>query len=134
MKSPPVLQAFVLAERIYTDAATGQRIICGTFNQIMATKFPRTTEKLTYAFILLCEVTQRMPFQLRFVSLKDNRIVMQSGIIQVEAKDPCMPVDLVIEIPPLPLAEPGVYSFECWANEHMVGSVRLPVSRVETES
>lgn len=129
LNSPPVLQALVLADHIYTDES-GKRIICGTFSRIWCRKFPTTFGRPTFAFVLLADVVGTLTLQLRFVHLKDNRILMQSPSIVLQSQDPLTPVDLAIEIPPFPLPEEGVYSFECWADNELIGSVRLNVSKV----
>ena len=72
----PVLQALVLADRIYTDTS-GKRIICGTFNKISSHKFPITSLS-AFVFILLVDVIGEVELQLRFVNLNDNQILMES--------------------------------------------------------
>ena len=129
MNSSPVLQALVLADHIYTDES-GKRIICGTFSRIYCRKFPTTFDRSTFAFVLLADVIGALTLQLRFVYLKDNRILMQSPSIRLQSRDPLTPVDLAIKIPPFPLPEEGIYSFECYADETLIGLVRLQVSKV----
>lgn len=129
MNSPPVLQALVLADHIYTDES-GKRIICGTFSRIYCRQFPTTFSRSTFAFVLLADVVGTLTLQLRFVHLKDNVILMQSPPIILQSQDPLTPVDLAIEIPPFPLPEEGVYSFECYADNTLIGSVRLQASKV----
>lgn len=130
--TPPVLQALVLADHIYTEER-GKRIICGTFSQIFSPQFPAVFSRTTWAFVLLAEVVGKVSLQLRYVSLKDNRILMQSKPITIQSNDPLTPLDLAIEVPPFPLPEAGIYSFECYADGTMIGSVRLNVSKVEQQ-
>ena len=128
----PVLQALVLADHIYTDRSTDKRIICGTFSKIYSPKFPSVTSFSAFAFILLVDVIGEVLLRLRFVSLHDNEILMESNAIRIQSDDPLRALDIVLEIPPLPLPRAGIYSFECWTNEEMLGAVRLQV--VETPS
>lgn len=121
--SCPVLQALLLADRIYTDI-TGKRIICGTFSRIHSRKFPVAARPCS-AFILLVDVIREVELQLRLVSLSDNEILMESSKTTVHCDSPLTPLDLVFEVPPLPLPHEGIYSFECWADGTMIGSVRL---------
>lgn len=130
--SPPVLKALVLADYIYTEQS-GKRIICGTFNRIWSSKFPGRFRE-HWAYILLADVDRKVVLQLRFVHLKDNQILMQSSPITIESKDPLMPLDIAIEIPGFPLPEAGIYAFECWASDDMIGSVRLQVGKLEEQS
>lgn len=122
----PVLQALVLADHIYTDTS-GKRIICGTFSKIVSLKFPSVTSFSAFVFILLVDVSGEVVLQLRFVSLYDNEILVESSKIPIQNKDPLTPIDIVLQIPPFPLPRAGIYSFECWTDDTMIGSVRLQV-------
>ena len=124
----PVLQALVLADHIYTDQS-GKRIICGTFSKIFSREFPNVTTFSAFVFILLVDVVGEVVLQLRFVSLYDNQILMESKPMRIQSNDPLTPLDIVVQIPPFPLPRAGIYSFECWTDEAMIGSVRLQVAK-----
>ncbi|MCG8409243.1 MAG: hypothetical protein MI923_28910 [Phycisphaerales bacterium] len=124
MNALPILQAFVLADHIYTDAATGKRIVAGTFGHISANEFP-AQHPPSAAFVMLTEFVGSAPLQLRFVRLRDNFVIMQSGEINIECDDPLVVLDMAIAIPAIPLEEPGLYCFECYVDGNLIGSVRL---------
>lgn len=127
---PPILQALVLADHIYTDQS-GKRIICGTFSKIWSTVFPSVFSRPTWVFILLADVFGKVELRLRFVNLKDDQILMESASVFLENKeDRLTPMDIAIQIPGFPLPEPGAYSFECYADNRLLGSVRLRVEQV----
>ncbi len=130
-RSYPVLQALLLADHIYTDQSD-KRIICGTFSKIFCQKFPSLTSFSCFAFVLLVDVVGEVELQLRLVSLEDNEIVLESGKAKIKSDSPLAPLDIVFQIPPLPLPHEGTYSFECWADETMIGSVRLQVVQMPT--
>lgn len=123
-RSYPVLQALLLADHIYTDQS-GKRIICGTFSKIFCRRFPTLTTFTCYAFVLLVDVVGDVELQLRLVSLDDNEILLESGKAKIKSDSPLTPLDIVFQIPPLPLPREGIYSFECWTDDMMIGSVRL---------
>ncbi len=127
---PPVLQAMVLADQIYTDVS-GKRIICGTFSSLHVSQLPVLFGRKTYVFILLVDIVGRFSLQLRFVHLSDNKILMHSEPINFESDDPLKPLDISIEVPPFPLIDEGFYSLECWAEEHLLGAVRLQVVKAK---
>lgn len=127
-KPPPVLQALVLADHIYTDES-GKRIICGTFSQIRCGQFPTKFNRPTWAYILLAEVIGRPVLQLRFVMLKNNRILMQSPKMTIGASSPLISLDIAIEIPNLPLPSPGIYGVECVVDDALIGCARLQVGK-----
>lgn len=126
--SPPILQAIVLADHVYT-VESGKRVICGTFQHVWSSRFPTIFSRPTWVFMLLADVVQSVRLQLRFVHLKDNRILMQSSVIEIPSTDPLTPLDIAMQVPPFPLPEPGAYSMECYADDTMIGSVRLRVSQ-----
>ena len=131
--SLPVLQALVIADRIYTDHPTGKRIICATFSKIFSREFPSVTSFSAFAFILLVDVIGEFVLQLRFVSLHDNQILMESKPMRIQSNDPLTPLDIVVQIPPFPLPRAGIYSFECWTDETMIGSVRIQVGKLPSK-
>jgi len=132
-KSSPVLQALVLADHIYTDEGSSKRIICGTFSKISCLSFPAIYNQTTWVFVLLVDVTGEINLQFRFVSLANDEILMQSSPIKIQALDKLTPLDIAIQIPPFPLPRAGIYSFECYADGTMIGSVRLNVELLKQE-
>lgn len=126
MNASPVLKAFVLADHIYTDAETGKRVIAGTFSNIWAAKFP-SMHVPCHAFIVLTEFVGRASLQLRYVRLSDNRVLMQSGKVEIECDDALAALDLAMAIPGIPLPEPGDYGFECYVADSLIGIVRVRV-------
>ena len=130
-RSCPVLQALLLADHIYTDQS-GKRIICGTFSKIFCEKFPTLTSFSCFAFVLLVDVVGEVELQLRLVSLDENEILMESAKAKIKSESPLTPLDIVFRIPPLPLPREGIYSFECWTDGAMIGSVRLQVVPLAT--
>jgi len=122
----PVLQALLLADAVYTDVS-GKRIICGTFGKIFCNKFPAHTTFMPFVFVLLVDVMNEIALQFRWVRLEDNQILMESSSVTIRNNDPLMPVDIAVQIPNLPLPLSSTYGFECWADDAMIGSVRLPV-------
>lgn len=125
----PTLQALVLADHIYTDRGTGKRTICGPFNAIAAADFgPKSVLPfMPWAYIVLTGLKGEYDLLLRYVDLKDNRLLMRSPVFRVKSENPLQNFDLAIQIPHLPLLHPGVYALElCW-NEQLIGSIRIPV-------
>jgi hypothetical protein len=129
----PVLQALLLADRIYTEER-GKRIICGTFTQVFSSVFPVATSFAPMAFVLLADVVGEIALQLRFVSLKDNEILMESSPVRVQNADPLKLLDIAVQVPPFPLPHEGIYAFECWADGTMLGSVRIQATQVPSEA
>ncbi|MBI4231298.1 MAG: hypothetical protein HY608_10720 [Planctomycetes bacterium] len=124
-KTPPVLQAFVLADHVYTDAHTGKKVIAGTFNQLWADKYPTQFATATYAYLALRELYGEAQVSLKFIGLADQRVHLQSQPMKVGASDPRATAELVITIPPFPMPEPGDYALEAYADGVLLGMVRM---------
>ncbi|OHB71405.1 MAG: hypothetical protein A2V70_15735 [Planctomycetes bacterium RBG_13_63_9] len=138
----PVLQALVLAERVYTDI-TGKKIIAGTFNRV---QFTRTTQFVQerqspsgetkyfvrggvhggspYAYISLTDVVDNTQLTLQFVNLTKNVVILEQQLT-VQCDGRLQTIEIVAPLPPLPVCEAGVYAFEVVCEEAILGSHRV---------
>ena len=137
----PVLQALVLADRVYEDK-NGKKIICGTFNRLyLTTQAPtesvQTPEGETktllrggmapaapYAYISLTDVCDDTTCELQFVSLTRNEVIFKTQIL-IKCDDRLATVEFVAPLPQLQLPEPGVYAFEIVCEGEVIGSHRI---------
>ena len=129
----PVLQAFVLADHIYMDASSGKKVIAGTFNHLTAPSLPGQFSGSKYAFVALTDLHGELELSLRFVDLNGGETLFELRGLRVESKDPLATVELVVEIPELPMPHEGVFAFEIHAAGQMIGMVRLFISSHEEE-
>jgi hypothetical protein len=140
----PVLQALVLAERIYEDKS-GKKVICGTFNQLLigtipipAKKNPDGTEKRALpggtdpgcpaAYVSLTDVVDGTEITLQMVNVSKNQVLFQTGL-RIEVNDRLATVEIIAPLPPINvfIREVGTYSLDVlWRNE-ILGSHRLIV-------
>lgn len=129
MPIKPVLQALVLADHIYIDANTGKKIIAGTFNHLAANEFPSQSTTHKFAFVSMTDVYGPLEVMVRYVDLVDNRVLFELRNMQVQSQDPLDTVELVVEVPPLPMPHAGAFAFEVHADNEMLGALRLIVTR-----
>ncbi|MSR57278.1 MAG: hypothetical protein EXS05_06370 [Planctomycetaceae bacterium] len=141
----PILQALLVADRVYTDAVTQKKIVVGIFSQInfiRTESFQAAVEQNTgqlptmpggynagspFAYANLTSVHGEQRFVLRYVDLSDDSVVFQ-GEIKVECKDPLSPVEIVIPLPALPATKSGVFALELlWNENDPMGSFRITV-------
>lgn len=127
----PVLQALVLADHVYIDANTGKKVIAGTFNHLTAQEFPTTFGRNKFAFISLTDVHGKVPVSLRYVDLSTNEPLFEMKDLEVESSDPLETVEMVVEVPSLPMPHEGAFAFEIHAAGEIVGSLRIFVSRIQ---
>lgn len=147
----PVLQALVLAERVY-EIKGGRHVIAGTFSGITLRK-KKEPEKVTqpdgsvvemtegggpgapWAFISLTAVRDGTVLSLQFVSLNRNKVLFSSQFT-VHCKNPLTTVEITGPLPNLGrvVKEPGTYAFEVVCEGEILGSLRLVARIVDDPS
>jgi len=141
----PVLQALVLADRVYEDKLSGKKIIAGTFNRVLIgaspvkeVQFPDGSKQQQlvggvhsgspYAYVSLTDLSQETKLTLQFVNLSKNSVLLSTSL-GVNCPDRLTTVELVFPLPPLPISEPGVYSLELLYENEILGSHRVTAER-----
>jgi len=143
----PILQALLVADRIYEDRATRKKIVAGIFHHIGFIKAVpvEVVEKdgvkhqfvpggihagSPYAYISLTEIRGTQPFVLRYVRLADETPLFQTEF-QIQCDDPLQTVEVVAPLPPLPAVEPGTYALELLWGIEPIGTFRIQVEEVK---
>ena len=143
----PVLQALVIAERVYEDKS-GKKIIAGTFNRVKFKKNYKPVKEVEqpdgtkkryieggtqsgspYAYISLTDVCDKTELKLQFVSLSRNEVLFESSVI-LSCKDRLKTVEIVAALPPLRVPEQGVYAFEVVYSDEVIGSHRIVAQEI----
>lgn len=134
----PVLQALVLAERVY-EVVGGQKVIAGTFNGVklrhcVPEEPVAGAEGKTvlvggrigspYAYISLTDVGHNTELQLQFVSLGRNVVLFETKLV-VQCDNRLATVEVIVSLPLLHLPEPGTYAFEVVCEGEVIGSHRV---------
>jgi hypothetical protein len=138
----PVLQALVVADRIYQDRATGKIIICGTFNKLFFSKQPPAVQAPNeagvqqtvvtggmdagspWAYISLTDVAGQVELLLQFTNLSKNQSIFSTKL-QAKAQDRLQTVEIVAPLPKLPIREPGTYALEVLCEGEILGAHRV---------
>jgi hypothetical protein len=128
-KPQAVARSFVLAEHVYVDARTGNKIIAGTFDTIWMREFPGTLPVSTWVYLALTDCHGRIDVELRFVDLDDYSVLGQLSGMSVEAGDPLMTYEVLMQVPPLPMPKPGWYALEAYCNREQTSSLRLRIAK-----
>jgi hypothetical protein len=142
----PILQALLLADRIYQDAATRKYVIAGTFNNVFFKRDGAKPQKVMQgdqtkvivpggvqagspsAYISLTEIRGAVDCILRFVFLASDEAVFQCRF-QIECNDPLQTVELTLPLPSLPHKE-GVYALELLCNDEPIGAHRVTIEEM----
>ncbi len=138
----PVLQAILLAERVYQEM-TGKKIIAGTFNQVfmnrrgmLPTAHPTEPGKFVYqggsdlgspsVYLSLTDCVPEVEITLRFVNVSKNQVLIEFPF-KVQCPDRLATVELIIPLPPLGLfvREAGTYTLDLIWQEELLGSHRV---------
>lgn len=131
----PILQALVLADHVYIDQKTGKKVIAGTFNHFVADEFPTAITRPKFAFLSLTDIRGKIAVALELLDLSSDHVVLRIEGLEVEANDPLETVEMVVEIPQIPLPHAGVYAFEAKVDDAVIGSLRIAAAdKVEEES
>ena len=145
----PILQALLLADRVYRDV-TGKHIIAGIFNKLLFRKGGAQPKKVKvgdeekqlipgghqvgspYAYLSLTELHGEVPCVLRYVNLKEGKVYFETRFT-LQCGDPLQTAELVIPLPALP-QEAGVHALELLCNDEPIGSYRVIVEEQEETS
>lgn len=141
----PVLQALVLAERIYEDRS-GKKVIAGTFNVVLIGKtqpsqevehpdgsrqrlIPGGTDMGCPAvYVSLTDVVEGTEIILRFVNVSKNQEMLSKGY-RIESVDRLATVEIVAQLPPFSRMglEAGTFSLDVLWKGEILGSHRVRV-------
>lgn len=136
----PVLQALVIADHVYQDKRTNKAVIAGTFNQFMFMKkkppvppgegmrtvplSQAVSAGSPYAYLSLREIVGKTELELRFVDLRDERVLFFTKF-EVNSADRLQTVEVVLPLPALPIDHEGTYALELMMGEESLGSHRI---------
>jgi hypothetical protein len=146
----PILQALVLADRVYEDKS-GKKIIVGTFSgikfcrqpPIVHIKQPDGTSKPVvvggmaagspYVYLCLADVVNGTTLQVQFINLSKN-VVLFGTSFQISEANRLKNVEVVLPLPLLPVSEPGTYAIEVLWEGEVLGSWRITAEELQPGS
>jgi hypothetical protein len=148
----PVLQALVLAERVYEDKSSGKKIIAGTFNLVrIGMPSPEEVELpdgrkqrvirggtdpgCPSVYVSLTDVVDGTEISLQFVNMSKNQVMFTMGI-RIESADRLATVEIVAHLPPFArvVREAGTFSLDVVWKGEILGSHRVIVAELPRPS
>lgn len=144
----PVLQALVVADRVYQDV-TGKKVIAGTFSGFKFSTRPPvaeiarpdgTTQRVLaggmsagspYAYLCLTDVCDETTLLIQFLNLTKN-VVLFGTQVTIQNTDRLRNVELVLPLPTLPVSEAGTYALEVLWEGEVLGSWRIIAECLDT--
>lgn len=122
----PKVNSLVLVDRIYRDAATNKFVLAGTFNGILAPKFPWGFPGGASLYIAITDFRGKTKLTVQFKEAASDSVLFQGTTSEIESQDPLEMFEIQLPMPPLPLPKPGNYAFEVHGeNGEMLGMLRL---------
>jgi hypothetical protein len=125
----PILLALVICDTVIREAGSGKLSLIGTFSGIFSTSFPMTHHSLS-VYIAITEGRGRMKCRLRLVSLDDNNVVFELPG-DIEFGGPMNVGEMVFQWNQVRFEKPGVYAFEFWVGNELLGSRKLHAQKVD---
>ena len=147
----PILQALLVADYIYTDKDSGQKIIAGVRRRIAyfvkqdkelgdeptsETEKPKALGGVTkggiapFIYLSLTEIYEQQDFILRYVNLETDQARFEKSITVI-SKDPIEPVEAVFPLPELPMEQGSDYAVELFWKGEILGSFRIKFIELE---
>jgi hypothetical protein len=141
----PVLQALVLAEHVYTDKASGKKVIAGTFNALRfkhdvpsiheASFVDGATRPVVegdtetgcpYAYISLTDVLDGTTITLQFVYMTQSKVLFSTDF-PLKCNDRLRTIEIVAPLPQLSrfIVGAGTYAMEILCHGDILGSHRV---------
>lgn len=121
MSSRLQLGALIVADHIYRDEGSGKYVIAGTFHHLNVPGFPTTFGRSLGIFVSFCGLEGKADLDLDFVEDATGEVLMRTRSMAVSCERPEQPVDLALEVPPLPLPRAGRYVFRLTADGTVLG-------------
>lgn len=104
------VHAFLLCDRTYMDRKTSKWVIAGTFSQVYCPGFPGQYAPPSELFIALSGLRGKVTLQIRFLQASSQLEVFRVDW-NLKVSGPKVVIQENIQLPPLPLPDPGEYEF-----------------------
>lgn len=129
MPPTPVVQAFLIADSVIQDRATGKWTVVGIFDQIYAASFP-CVHPTVALYVKVADALGRYTVKVEFRDAQDQAVSAFEGI-ELEVKGRARGGEFGIATHGLPLAKPGVHRFLLHMNGEYVASASLEALKLE---
>lgn len=148
----PVLQALLVADRVYQDHPSGKRIVAGIFDKLsFRKKVPSEVvgeqgeqgeqERILvgggdpgspYAYISMTSLRGNKRFVVRYVYLNEDKVLFQTefGIV---CENPLETAQIVFPLPKLPIVGAGAYALELLCEDEPIGVFRITAEELQGE-
>jgi hypothetical protein len=120
----PSLQALWLVDDANQDSDTGKINITGMFDVIEIERPATHFAAGASLFFALTGLHGKVDLTLRYVNLSDLSVLLERPL-SVAADSPLVAKVVCVAAPPMPVPRPGIYAWELYWQDDMIGSSRL---------
>lgn len=104
-----IVSALLLADNVYQDVRTGKHIVAGTFSLMGTEGLPGHFPHTVHLFMSCYGQAGLCRWVLRFLAPSGQELAKRP--MELEVEDAEEQVELILEVPRLPLPEEGRYQF-----------------------
>jgi hypothetical protein len=132
-KPLPLCKAILLCQRAIIDARTGMPSIIGIFNSFLVKGFPGKTLKCT-TYLQLEDGIGDYAVTVEVHDLREDLVLARTHGKKIEFPTKRTKINLIIDVPPLPIAHQGIYDLVVFADAQEIDrqqfrAMRFPVRR-----
>ena len=128
MPPTPVVKAFLIADSVIQDRATGKWSVIGIFERVNVSRFP-CLHPVVALYAKLTDAEGEYVIRLEFRDSADVCLFKVDGM-KVRIQNRQTSVDFGVVHRNLPLKEPGRYQFQLYLNGEYVAAVPLEVCQL----
>lgn len=129
MSIKPALQSLWLVDDARQDPVTGKMDVIGRFDAIEV-EWPATHyTSRGFLYFVLTGMHGKERLTLRYANLADLAVLVERQFT-LQASGPLDVQDVCIHVPAMPVPHPGVYAWELYWENEMLGSSRVTASVV----
>jgi len=125
----PVAKAFLVADGVIQDRATGKWSVIGVFDQIYAAAFP-CFHPVVAIYVKLSDALGRYTVRVEFRDADDGIASVFEGI-EFEVSDRAKAVEFGVTTQHLPLKKAGRYQFQLYLNGEYAAAATLDVMQIK---
>jgi hypothetical protein len=119
MAVPPIVKAFLVCDHVIHEKETNKKSLIGIFHHIHAERFPCRHGSLSI-YANITEAQGEYTFQLRLVSLKDEKQIGTGTTPPLKIPDRLQTAELDLKLRNIVFPEPGKYEFRLVANDEQI--------------
>ena len=114
-KPPPVCKAILLCDQVIRDLQTGRASLIGIRAGFLIARVPGRTRPVT-AFLQLIEGVGSYVLTVEVHDLSADEVIARAETVEITFGNRLEKQEVVIEVPPLPVKNTGLYDFVVLAN------------------